>query len=319
MTDSMWSMSQRIHQYQSTHSETWGTVSLSIDNDVEDAGIIGGTWAKTFNFAFTSFDCGITTLPTAIGGITQTGQIGDVVGSYEDTAGNYHGFSYFGGAGCIPIDYAGALRTLATGVNSAGLIVGQYMDTSSVWHGFLNGGATIDYPGARNTYTSGINDDGQVIGYYEDTGGNLHGFLQSGGQFYSFDYQGAAGSTVAKSTNGIAQVVGIYGPSNNTTQGFTLQLTPPQWTAGSFNSLSYPGANFTFANEMNNNGQIVGYYLPSGMGPFACLYDSNTSQYTTVSNSGWFDLQAAGINDAAQMVGYYEDSQGAVHGFIATP
>jgi hypothetical protein len=120
LTDSMWNANQRIHQYQGTHSETWGNLPLTIDNDIEDAGIIGGTWAKAFNFAFTSFDCGIATLPAAIGGITQTGQIGDVVGSYEDVGGNYHGFSYFGGAGCIPIDYPGALRTLATGVNSAG-------------------------------------------------------------------------------------------------------------------------------------------------------------------------------------------------------
>jgi hypothetical protein len=59
LTDSMWNANQRIHQYQGTHSETWGNLPLTIDNDIEDAGIIGGTWAKAFNFAFTSFDCGI--------------------------------------------------------------------------------------------------------------------------------------------------------------------------------------------------------------------------------------------------------------------
>jgi hypothetical protein len=193
------------------------------------------------------------------------------------------------------------------------------MDTSSAWHGFLNGGATINYPGARNTYTSGINDDSQVIGYYDDTAGNLHGFLQNSGQYYSFDYQGAAGVTVVRGTNGLAQVVGIYGASNNTTQGFTLQLTPPQWTAGSFNALSYPGANLTFAMGMNNNGQAVGSYYPIGSGPFAFLYDSNTKAYGTISNSGWFNVQMSAINDAAQTVGTYSDSQGVVHGFIATP
>jgi len=322
LTDSMWSINQRIHQYRGTHSETWGGVQFArIDNDIEDAGIIGGTWAKTNTFSLTSFDCGIATLPNAIGGITQSGQVGDVVGSYEDAGGNYHGFSYFGGTGCLTIDFPSAVRTLVTGVNSAGQIVGQYMDSSSLWHGFLNGGASIDYPQALNTYVSGINDDGQVIGYYEDTAGNFHGFLQNAGQFFSFDYQGAVGLTTVRSINGIAQATGWYWPSPSSfyPQGFTLQLTPPLWTAGSFTSLSYPGASITYAMGTNNNGQTVGFYYLSTGGSFAFLFDSNTSAYSTVSNSGWLNLELGGLNDAAQLVGNYEDSQQVVHGFIATP
>jgi hypothetical protein len=159
----------------------------------------------------------------------------------------------------------------------------------------------------------------QVIGYYEDTAGNFHGFLQNSSQYYSFDFQGGAGLTIARGSNGIAQAVGSYGGSGGNSQGFRLQLTPPQWTAGSFKSLSYPGANLTFATGMNNNGQVVGYYLPSGSGPFAFLYDSNTNAYSTISNSGWFNLSFGGINDATQMAGYYADMQGIYHGFIASP
>jgi hypothetical protein len=41
--------------------------------------------------------------------------------------------------------------------------------------------------------------------------------------------------------------------------------------------------------------------------------------HTTISNPGWYDVQLTGINDAAQMVVYYEDTQAVWHGFIATP
>jgi probable HAF family extracellular repeat protein len=324
LTDSMWNINQRIHQYRGTHSETWGSLKLpKIDNDIEDAGIVGGKWAKTHTFSFTSFDCGVATFPGAIGGVTSSGQVGEVVGYYEDAGGGYHGFSYSGGP-CTSIDYSGAMRTLATGINSAGQIVGMYMDQSSLWHGFLNGGAVINYPGALNTYATGINDDGQVIGYYEDTAGNFHGFLQSAGKFYSFDYVGAVGLTTVRGINGITQAVGWYWPSlTGSPQGFGAQLTPSQgppleWTAGSFGSISYPGSSIVYAMGMNNNGQAVGYYYNPN-GPFAFLYDSNTSTYSTISNSGRFSLELGGINDAGQMVGSYEDSQAAWHGFIAAP
>ncbi|MBN1304918.1 MAG: DUF1906 domain-containing protein, partial [Anaerolineales bacterium] len=36
LTDSMWAEHQRIRQYEGTHNETWGTLTLAIDNDVLD-------------------------------------------------------------------------------------------------------------------------------------------------------------------------------------------------------------------------------------------------------------------------------------------
>jgi photosystem II stability/assembly factor-like uncharacterized protein len=309
LVDSHWAVNSRIRQYLGNHTVKWGTVSLAIDHDIENAQVVRGIWAKTRTYSFTSFDCGYGTYPNAIGGITQTGQVGEIVGYYDDGVGGYHGFSYSGG-GCTLIDYPGATRTLAMGVNNAGQIVGVYADQSSRYHGFLNGGAAIDYPGAASTYASGINDDGQVTGYYEPgSGGDFHGFLQSAGQFYSFDNL-SGGSTIARAINGITEVVG---------PDFTSQLTPPQWIAGSFASLSYPGAEYTYANGMNNNGQVVGSYWPAAGGFFPFLYDSNTNAYGTISHTGWLSVQLTGVNDAGQMVGYYEDTQGLRHGLIATP
>jgi probable HAF family extracellular repeat protein len=252
LVDGRWAVNSRIRQYLGNHTVKWGSLSVAIDHDIEDAPVVSGIWSKTHTFSFTSFDCGVATFPNAMEGVTSTGQIGEVVGYYEDAGGSYHGFSYSGGP-WTSIDYSGAMRTLATGINSAGQIVGMYMDQSCLWHGFLNGGAAINYPGALNTYATGINDDSQVIGYYEDTAGNFHGFLQNAGKFYSFDYVGAVGLTTARGINGIAQVVGWYWPSSTgspqgyTSQMFTSQVTPPVWTAGSFAPVTYPGSSIVYA------------------------------------------------------------------------
>jgi hypothetical protein len=67
----------------------------------------------------------------------------------------------------IAIDYPGATRTSADGINDSGQIVGSYFDNSTT-HSFLKDGANympVDYPGATYTLTTGINDRGEIVGY----------------------------------------------------------------------------------------------------------------------------------------------------------
>ena len=39
--DALWSVHQRLHQYQGQHYETWGGVQIFVDNDVADGGVVG--------------------------------------------------------------------------------------------------------------------------------------------------------------------------------------------------------------------------------------------------------------------------------------
>ena len=41
VSDTLWTNHQRIHQYRGGHKETWGGVTLSIDNDYVDAPVVG--------------------------------------------------------------------------------------------------------------------------------------------------------------------------------------------------------------------------------------------------------------------------------------
>ena len=83
------------------------------------------------------------------------------------------------------IDWLGATRTEAYGINDTGQIVGTSYDGMGS-HGFLRIGGTftpVDVPAGTNTAAEGINSAGQIVGSYYDSTGIQHGFLDSGGSF----------------------------------------------------------------------------------------------------------------------------------------
>lgn len=43
VSDSLWVNHQRIHQFKGGHNETWGGVTINIDNDFVDAAVVGGS------------------------------------------------------------------------------------------------------------------------------------------------------------------------------------------------------------------------------------------------------------------------------------
>jgi probable HAF family extracellular repeat protein len=69
-----------------------------------------------------------------------------------------------------------------------------------------------------------------------------------------------------------------------------------------YTALDDPMGNFTEANGINDNGQIVGYYQDSSGGGF--LYSGGS--YTTLTDPlAPNATYARGINDAGQIVGFY--------------
>ena len=207
-------------------------------NDVWDTGLINGsgevgqivgayednTPPYTFHgflldglIAYSSID-----YPGAAGtwayGINNSGQI---VGAWQDSNYNIHGFTLSGG-NYKSIDYPGGSFTEAYGINDAGQVVGSYLGASGE-NGFL---------------------------YY---GGN-------GGKFYSVGYPGADATNVT-GINGDATIAGFYQAApNGLPNGFAGYAIPPTWT-GTFSSVSYPGASETYLNAVNNDNLLTGYYV----------------------------------------------------------
>jgi len=96
----------------------------------------------------------------------------DLVGVFQDTSLNKHGFLY-DGTTWTTLDAPGATSTAAYDIDGSN-IVGAFSDASG-GHGFLYDGTTwitLDAPGAESTQAYGI-DGSDIVGVFQDTSLNV--------------------------------------------------------------------------------------------------------------------------------------------------
>ena len=205
------------------------------------------------------------------------------------------------------------LNTTVNGISNSGVVVGSYLNTDGTATNFSGTPPMFDplnLSGAANA--NGINSSGQVVG----SDGNGGAFL--------LDSNGLTTLPLVDSTEtsqqafGISDqglIVGQFTHSDGTTSGFV-------GTGSSFSPIDPTGAAAsTFAQGVNNNGLVVGYYGIAA-DPFAYhgfLFDTKTSAYTLIADPAVSDLaltQFLGINDSGEAVGYYQTGPGAQHGFL---
>jgi hypothetical protein len=186
---------------------------------------------------------------------------GEIVGTYEDGSGVFHGFELSGARlTALNVPFAGAVETDTEGLNNSGEIVGAWTDSGGNTHGLtLIGGnyASFDYPGGYFTYAEGVNSAGEIVGYYIDGIGS-HGFLLSGGTYTSIDFPGAGG-TGSSGINDAGDIVGIYcATSECDSSGAGVQSYV--LSGGVFTTVAIPGEVSTTLSDINNNGVLVGFY-----------------------------------------------------------
>ena len=180
---------------------------------------------------------------------------GEIVGWYEDSSNDVHGFLY-DGSRYTTIDYPGSGFTEAWDISDAGLIVGYYADSSSFDHGFLydNGTFTgINFPGADNTFAYAINSGGDIVGNY-NLAGIQHGFILSKGIYSAVDFPEAYG-TYAFGINNAGSIAGYFVKLDSSgivvPHGFT-------YSGGVLIQVDVPGAIETFIYRINNKDNVVG-------------------------------------------------------------
>ncbi len=221
------------------------------------------------------------------------------------------------------LDVPGAASTRAFGINGAGQIVGSFGAGNST-HGFLYSGGgftTFDVPGATGTRASGINGSGQIVGSFS-AGNSTHGFVYSGGVFSTIAVPGRQ-FTVANGINDLGQIVG---EGVNATPFFpflppTVSVSLFHYSSGIFNifhSSTYLFSDPDVAAGVDNQGNIVGTLRAN----FPLITDGflfNSGVYTRLDVPGASSTFANGVNDAGNIVGYYQDAKGFTRGFLATP
>ena len=175
---------------------------------------------------------------------------------------------------------------------------------------------TLDFPFTDDTRAYGLNNAGQVVGSYGVL--DPQGFLFSNNTFSTLNdpnltFGPGNHATTATGINDQNEIVGFTGAGHAFYD-----------IAGTFTDFTWPGATSTWAEGVNASGQIVGYARNISIGMaggniVGYLYDQGN--FTTISDPLASTAQGLGtfaqdINDAGQIVGYYDATAGGRHGFI---
>ena len=195
---------------------------------------------------------------------------GTSVGIWADAGGVFHGFSVTAKGVFTSFDPPGSAFTHPTFINLQGVIVGLYLDSSFVSHGFiLNGGkyTVVNAPGAAGTALTGINDLGEISGTTcsdpacANTGNNTsnQSFVRSTRRQVHILQSTRRNQQRASTVSPLGAVVGSYTDNGGSTcfvecQGYLLFL-------GTYTTIDFPGATFTFAAGGNVENDIAGTYI----------------------------------------------------------
>lgn len=215
---------------------------------------------------------------------------------------------YYKGTTNYTLTVPGSSYTTLTGINAHGQMVGEY-DDSKGDHGFLYDGknfTTLDFPKAVYTVPSGINSSGEIVGIFWGNDQIPHGFLYANSAFTQLDCPNSS-ATYASGINSGGEIVGSCW-YNSAYHGFLL-------INKNYTAIDYPGAATTNANGINDAGAIAGDY-----------------ENATGANHGFTDIDGAftqvdvgggaaatvlnRITNTKNVVGYYQDSVGELHGVI---
>jgi probable HAF family extracellular repeat protein len=211
----------------------------------------------------------------------------------------------------------GGSDSYAYGVNNALQVVGQ-ADTPSETRAFMwqNGGigALDAFSGYVNSAAYGINNSGQVVGWVDTPTGTQHAFLWQDGTLSVLDASYGYADSAAYGINDLGRAVGWMDTVTGTRRAFA-------WRGSKVVDLGtvpkYPGA---VAYDINNLEQIVGTAITSTGTRHAVFYHRGTLfdlNSLLPEDSGWELVEARGINDAGQIVGYgIVNSQ--THAFVLT-
>jgi probable HAF family extracellular repeat protein len=281
---------------------TGTTTPLSINN----AGDIVGYYTDAtgqhgfldHNGTFTTFDDPVASPGTTLAnGINNNGEI---VGTYKDASGS-HGFTYENGSYTTVDAFGTPAGTTLTGVNDSGQLLGAITGVSGavklsgstfttitapdgtqvanalgindngdiVGSGYLLSAGILTPitgpAGSQSSFVGGINDSGQIVGSYNNDPehtGVYHGFLYSGGTYTTIDVPGGeGGGTVVTNISDNGQIVGTFGGHSFLDNN------------GSFTDIDGPN-NTTTALDVNNLGQVVGYYIDSNHVAHGFIYNN---------------------------------------------
>ena len=166
---------------------------------------------------------------------------------------------------------------------------------------------SFDAPGAagQGTFAVGINRSGVVAGFYTDSSNAFHGFVREANGVINEVVVPGLTSIKVSGINDAGQVVGS---GNLTAKPFTAKGFVVNGD-GTSTTFSVVGAGGFFANGINNQGEVTGYYSGSDNRVHSYIRDASgkittfdNPEATKATGNGTF---AWAINDRGQAAGFY--------------
>jgi probable HAF family extracellular repeat protein len=202
------------------------------------------------------------------------------------------------------------------GMNNNGQAVGSTYDLNGLkpaqpflWN---NGKVTLlPTPNGAEGNALAINDAGDVVGVV-DVGGSFRATLWKNGQYIDLGAP-SVGTSVASGIDNRGRIIVDYSFDNGGTaseKSFLLEN-------GTITDLGSLGRDFTKANTLNNNGQIVGVSDSATAIRQGFIWE-NGVMTELAKPSGAARAIAGAINDAGVMIGNSQDSAGDHHPLIWT-
>jgi VCBS repeat-containing protein/probable HAF family extracellular repeat protein len=180
----------------------------------------------------------------------------------------------------------------------------------------MNGGAaahdftTVDSAGAANSYLVDINDSGELLGYTDDGSGDYHGFTYQNGMVSPENDPSASGrGTHPNALNGTGEIVGDFWGAPDNFYGVNEGFMDIGGNFAEMNPLSagapgYPPSYQTSPKDVNDSGQVVGFYAGSFGDGHGFLYSNG--QYTELKYNG-VSANPSAINNNGDVVGRIYD------------
>ncbi len=285
---------------------------------------------------------------TPTGGASALNDRGQIVGWPDSDYGSGSAFLWSASTGMTSLGFfPGGSNSAAYGINNAGHVVGLSDGAGFFFHAFLWTAAsgmtdlgTLTGNTASNAEALGINPAGLVVGDADTTLPDSAGFVT----YHAFLWTPLSGMTDLGTLTGNAALnswANAINPSAHIVGGSDTALTNPDgspinhaflWTPADgmtdLGALAPAGALDSAAYAINASGQVVGTFNTghadsSGNAIYhAFLWSASTGFHDlnrSLGNSTWQLIQANGINNSGQIVGYGTSTHGLNHAFLLTP